>query len=258
MKRLSVTIITLNEEINIGRCLASVADVADEVVVIDSFSTDRTKEICLSYGARFERNPFAGYIEQKQYALSRCSHDFVLSLDADEALSPGLKAAVLHEKSLGFPAELYSMNRLTNYCSQWIHHCGWYPDRKLRLFNRTQARWGGQNPHDKVVPADSKNPVKQLKGDLLHYSYYTIEQHRRQADKFATIAAKELVQKGKRYSYPFAAMKMIAKFLRNYLFKLGFLDGRAGFVICRMSALETWWKYSRVIELSKKDHAQPK
>ncbi len=254
MEKLSVVIITLNEERNIGRCLASVSGLADEVLVIDSFSNDSTEEICLAAGARFEKNPFAGYIEQKTLAISRASYPYVLSLDADEALSAELKSAVLAEKSLGFPAKAYQMNRLTNYCGKWIFHCGWYPDRKIRLYHRDYARIEGQNPHDKVVATPEAGKVVQLQGDLLHYSYYEVSEHYRQADRFATIAAKALLKKGKKSSYALAAMKTVAKFVRNYLIKHGFLDGRAGLTICRISALETWWKYSRLIHFQQAAH----
>lgn len=246
MKKLSVAIITLNEEKNIGRCLASVVDLADEVLVIDSLSTDRTEEICRSFGVRFVPQPFLGYIEQKQFAVERCTYDLVLSLDADEALSTGLQKAIQKEKEKGFPEALYSMNRLTNYCGQWIHHSGWYPDTKLRLFDRRMAKWGGQNPHDKVIPFGRKSQVKHLTGDLLHYSYYTVEAHWKQADKFATIAAKAMAGKNKKASLPFALLKAAAKFLRNYVIKVGFLDGRNGFIISKISAWETFQKYRRI------------
>ncbi len=246
MKKLSVAIITLNEERNIGRCLESVAGLADEVVVLDSLSTDRTEEICRSFGARFEQQTFAGYIQQKQDAINLCSNDFVLSLDADEALSDELKKSLLSEKQQGFPHFFYTMNRLTNYCGKWIYHCSWYPDEKLRLFNRMMARVGGQNPHDKIIPFDRAHKVHHLTGDLLHYSYYSIAEHKRQADRFAGIAAKAMAAKGRKANLLYALLKALAKFLRNYIFKAGFLDGYYGFVICKISAWETFQKYRRI------------
>lgn len=246
MKKLSVAIITLNEERNIGRCLESLDGLADEIVVLDSLSTDRTESICRDFEVRFERQAFAGYIRQKQDAIDLCSHEMVLSLDADEALSDELRNAILTEKQKDFPSPYYSMNRLANYCGKWIYHCGWYPDTKLRLFDRRRARMGGQNPHDKIIPSDSTLSIQHLKGDLLHYSYYSVEEHRRQADRFATIAAKALVARGKNPSYTIALIKSIAKFIRNYIIKFGFLDGRFGWVICRISAWETFQKYRRV------------
>lgn len=256
MEKLSVAVITLNEERNIGRCLQSVAGLADEIVVIDSFSTDQTEQICKSFGARFETHVFKGYIEQKSYAVERCSNDFVLVIDADEALSDTLIQSIRLEKEKGFSANCYQFNRLTNYCGQWIYHCGWYPDQKLRLFHRAKVYFGGQNPHDRVFPSSENEKVQHLKGDLLHYSYYTLEEHYRQADRFASIAAKALNQKGKRSTYLLAAIKTTAKFIRNYIVKAGFLDGQMGFRICKINALETWWKYTRLAQLNRLNHVK--
>jgi glycosyltransferase involved in cell wall biosynthesis len=162
---LSAVIITYNEARNIGRCLDSLAGVADEIVVVDSFSTDDTERICRAHGARFVQHAFEGHIEQKNYALAQARYDWVLSLDADEALSDPLRAAILAVKVQAERLDGYEMNRLTNYCGQWIHHSGWYPDRKLRLFDRRQGRWGGVNPHDKVL-MDSRDQTGRLAGDL--------------------------------------------------------------------------------------------
>lgn len=258
MEKLSVAVITLNEERNIGRCLQSVAGLADEIVVIDSLSTDQTEAICLSFGARFEPQAFKGYIEQKRHAIERCSHDFVLVLDADEALSETLKQSIQCEKEKNFPTHCYTFNRLTNYFGQWIYHSGWYPDQKLRLFHRSKVYLGGQNPHDRVFPLSETEKIAHLHGDLLHYSYYNVQEHYRQADRFATIAAKALSEKGKRSNYLLAAIKTLAKFIRNYILKAGFLDGRKGFVICKISALETWWKYTRLIHINRMNHAEKK
>ncbi len=140
------------------------------------------------------------------------------------------------------------MNRLTNYCGKWIHHCGWYPDTKLRLYNSAKGCWGGVNPHDKFE-MNPDSTVGFLKGDLLHYSYYTVEEHIRQADKFSTIAAKELVSLGKTVSYFLIIVNPVAKFIRNYILRLGFLDGFYGFIICRIAAHETFQKYTKARQL---------
>jgi glycosyltransferase involved in cell wall biosynthesis len=253
MKSLSVAVITLNEEKNIRRCLSSIAHLADEIVVIDSYSTDQTEAICSEFGAQFEKRDFEGYIQQKNYALSRCKNDFVLSLDADEVISEELALSIYEEKKKGFPSGTYNMNRLTNYCGQWIRHCGWYPDVKLRLFDKQLGSWGGTNPHDKFILKNNTSEVSHLNGDILHYSYYTIEEHYEQANHFADVAAKALHLNGKHSSLLLAAVKTIAKFLRNYIIKAGFLEGRNGFTICKISALETWWKYTRLIRLNTKN-----
>ena len=248
--QISVVIITYNEERNIGRCLDSVRDFADDIVVVDSFSTDRTKEICLEKGARFVEHKFPGHIEQKNWAITQAKFPHILSLDADEAPDAELKAAILKVKS-DWKEDGYSMNRLTNYCGKWIHHCGWYPDVKLRLWDSRKGKWGGQNPHDKYeLEAGSKE--KHLPGNILHYSYYSVGEHYRQADKFSSIAANSLFREGKKSSLLLALIKTSAKFIRNYLVKTGFLDGKSGFIISKISAYETWQKYRKLAQLYRK------
>ena len=196
MQELSVVIITRNEEKNIERCLDSVKDIADEIVVVDSFSTDRTEGICRSKGAKFFLHAFEGHIEQKNYAVTLSSFNHILSLDADEALDETLKKSILEVKH-NWKYDGYEMNRLTNYCGKWIHHCGWYPDRKLRLFDKRKGKWGGINPHDKYQLVEGGAPGF-LKGDILHYSYYTIEDHYKQIEYFTTINSKASFEKGKK------------------------------------------------------------
>ena len=247
--QISAVIITFNEERNIGRCLDSLTGVADEIIVVDSFSTDRTAQICLEKGARFIQHPFAGHIEQKNFALTQARFPHVLSLDADEALSDTLRQSILAVKA-GWRCDAYSMNRLTNYCGQWIRHSGWYPDRKVRLFDRRRGHWGGLNPHDKVE-MDIDATLGFLAGDLLHYSYYSEEEHDARARKYAVIAARAMLARGKRGSWLRVAVSPAFKFVRNYLLRLGFLDGQAGWTICRMAARETYWKYRHLIQLEK-------
>jgi glycosyltransferase involved in cell wall biosynthesis len=241
MIHLSAVIITYNEARNIGRCLDSLTGVADEIVVLDSFSTDQTAEICQKYPVRFIQHAFDGHIEQKNRALTLASHAIVLSLDADEALDEVLRQSILEAKS-NWQAHAYSMNRLTNYCGQWIRHSGWYPDRKVRLFDRREGQWGGVNPHDKVEMKAGSNTIH-LKGDLLHYSYYSVAEHYARARKYADIAAKAMCQQGKKSAWWMMFISPFAKFIRNYFIKTGFLDGRAGLTIAWISALETYLKY---------------
>jgi glycosyltransferase involved in cell wall biosynthesis len=247
MIQLTVAIITYNEENNIGRCISSVKDIADEILVVDSFSTDKTEEICLSMGARFVKNPFAGHIEQKNVALEMASFDYVLSLDADEALSPELLEQIRKVKNQ-FKMDGYRFHRLTNYNGHWVRHCGWYPDTKLRLVKKTAARWKGTNPHDILTPEAGMN-IGFLKGDLLHYSYDSIASHMIQTDKFTTIAAKAAFNQGKRSSVFKIITRPLLKFLRDYFFKKGFLDGRYGFIICSINALAAMLKYAKIHEL---------
>jgi len=242
-RSLSVVIITFNEERNIGRCLASVAGVADDIIVVDSFSTDRTEAIAREHGARFTHHPFEGHIEQKNWAITQAAHPFILSLDADEALDDRLKEAVRKAKS--GDADGYTMNRLTNYCGSWIRHGGWYPDVKLRLWDSRKGRWAGINPHDRYE-LDRGARIEHLAGDVLHYSYNSIGDHLKQVDSFTTIAAKALAQNGRRAGFVKLYLSPLAKFIGDYFFRGGFLDGRAGFTIARISAGATRLKYTKL------------
>lgn len=250
--RLSVVVITFNEARNIGRCLDSVRGLADDVVVVDSFSTDETEAICRSKGARFVQHAFEGHIQQKNWALTQARYPHVLSLDADEAPDEELRSAIARVKE-EWTHDGYAMNRLNSYCGQWIRHCGWYPDRKLRLWDSRQGRWGGVNPHDRYEMTDPAARIRRLPGNILHYSYLSVEEHRRKAEKFSTIAAAALRAQGRSSSTALAALKAAAKFATMYLLRLGFLDGRLGLTVCRIAAWETWLKYRKLAEL----HRQP-
>jgi len=249
MIKLSVVILTFNEERNIKRCIESVLAVADEIVVVDSFSTDKTKEICSAYNIRFSEHGFEGYIEQKNYATSLATNDIVLSMDADEALSEELLQSVLEVKQ-NRTFDGYTMNRLTNYCGKWIHHSGWYPDTKLRLVDRRKGRWGGFNPHDRFE-MEAGGSISPMKGDLLHYSYYTFDEHRAQIRKFAAISAKALHQQGVRSDPAKIIYKPIARFLRAYIVKAGFLDGMEGWTIARMTAWASYLRYSQLYQIQR-------
>ena len=243
--RLSVVIITFNEERNIGKCLDSVKHVADEIIVVDSFSTDDTKSICESYPLKFIEHKFEGHIEQKNFALLQSQYDYVLSLDADEVLSTDLQIKISELKN-EFSHDAYSFHRLTSYCGQWIRHCGWYPDSRIRLWNKNKGKWGGTNPHD-MVKMNPDATVLDCKEDILHYSYHSIEQHIGQINKFSSISAEEKALKGKNVSvivhlilYPFWI------FLKTYFFKLGILDGYYGFVI---SVLNSHYRFLKYVKL---------
>jgi glycosyltransferase involved in cell wall biosynthesis len=249
MEKLSVVIITLNEQKNIKRCIESVQSIADEIIVLDSFSTDQTQMICESLGVKFFQHAFDGHIQQKNRALQLATNEWVLSLDADEAPNQLLLDNIT--QCLQNPqADGYYFNRMTNYLGQWIKHCGWYPDQKLRLLKKSKGKWDGTNPHDKIEL--EKGAISAyLKGDLLHYSYYSIEQHLAQINSFTTIGAAEAFKKGKKSNWFIALTKSIWKFKRDYFFKLGFLDGYYGFVICSLSAWATFSKYLKIRELHK-------
>ena len=239
--KLSAVIITFNEERNIQRCIESLLPVADEIIVVDSFSTDRTEEICKLYSIKFFQNVFEGHIEQKNIALLKANHDWILSIDADEALSETLQKAI--KKSLEAPQfDAFAMNRLTNYCGKWVKYCGWYPDTKVRLVKKNKAHWTGTNPHDKLELKE-KSQVCSLQGDLLHYSYYTKEDHFKQIEYFGNISAKEQFLKGKNISVFLLYLKVITQFFKSYFVKMGFLDGKTGWLISSRSAYATLRKY---------------
>jgi glycosyltransferase involved in cell wall biosynthesis len=249
MIKLSVVVITLNEEKNIARCLDSVNGIADEIVIIDSNSTDRTEEICKSYETRFIQHPFEGYVKQKNYAVAAAKFDHILSLDADEVLSDELKASIDSVKA-NFDADGYTMNRMTNYVGKWIKHSGWYPDVKLRLFNRRKGEWTGRIIHERfeLYPGGK---TEHLNGDLLHYSYYSVAEHKRQADKFTSLGAEADFENGKAAPFYKIWGGPVVKFVRDYVFNLGILDGKEGFIICWISAGATRKKYLKLRQLYK-------
>jgi glycosyltransferase involved in cell wall biosynthesis len=245
MIKLSVVIITLNEERNIARCLESVKNVADEILVVDSLSTDKTREICDSFGVRFVEQKFLGYVEQKNFALRLATHDYVLSLDADEALDDELQQEILKLKQ-NFSFEGYSFNRLTSYNGFWVRHCGWYPDTKLRLVKKSSALWIGNNPHDALTVQGTEGKIA---GDLLHYSYDSISAHILQTNKFSTIEAQSLFQKGKRATIWKIVSRPPLQFFKDYILRKGFLDGHYGFIICFINSLYVLLKYAKMMDM---------
>ncbi len=245
MRKISVVIITFNEEKNIERCLKSVEHIANEIVVLDSFSTDKTKAICETYNVKFFQNQFLGHIEQKNLAITFASNDYILSLDADECLSSELEASIVKIKN-NWNVNGYTMNRLTNYCGKWIRFSNWYPDTKLRLFDRRYGKWTGSNPHDKYNLFDETIKPVHLKGDLLHYSFYTVDDHYKQAFYFSDIAAKAYIKQGKKVSNFKLFINPVAKFINHYITHFGFLDGVAGLQIAVISTKANYLKYKLI------------
>ena len=245
---ISVVIITHNEEDNILRCLNSVQDVADEIVVVDSGSTDNTEKICKDFGVKFVHQEWLGYSGQKNFANSLAANDWILSIDADEELSDELKHSILKYKNQHIPHDMvFSMNRLTNYCGHWIRHCGWYPDRKIRIWNRKVGKWQGEI-HE-TIEFSSEIKEKVLKGDLLHYSFATPQDYENQQFKFAKMRGEHYFKKGKKHASFYMVVSPIFSFIQHYFFQLGFLDGADGFHICRIAAKATKLKYKTLNEL---------
>lgn len=247
MIKLSVVIITYNEEKNIGRCLDSIQEVADEIVVVDSYSTDHTQEICLEKNVTFVQHAFEGHIEQKNYAMSLATYPHVLSLDADEALDKSLKKAIKEVKD-NWQADGYTMNRLTNYCGKWIHYCGWYPDKKLRLVDKRKGIWKGLNPHDKYE-LGPQSIISHLPGHILHYSFYDIHSHVAQINSFSSIMADTKLKAGKKAPLWKLLLSPFHKFIKGYFFQLGILDGYYGFIVCAISAHAVFLRYAKLREL---------
>lgn len=241
---ISAVIITLNEERNIARVIDSLQGIADEILVYDSHSTDKTAEICKEKDVRFIQDEWLGYSETKNKANQLAKHRYIFSIDADEALSEELRKSLLKVKEEGLEG-YYSMNRLTNYCGKWIRHSGWYPDVKVRLFPKDQVYWEGKWVHETLHIPGSLNKVH-LKGDLLHYSYYNFKDHRQKADHYSELTANKMFEKGKTSGPLKPYLSGLARFISMYIFKLGFLDGKMGFKIAQISAASNVYKYKKL------------
>ncbi len=245
MVKLSVVVITLNEEKNLKRCLQSVKDIADEILVVDSFSKDNTVAIAEQFGAKVITQSFLGFGAQKNFATEQAAHHWVLSLDADEALSPELCQSILDVKENPvYPA--YRLSRLTNYCGKWIRHCGWYPDKKVRLYNKTKGNWQGERIHEHWELYDANEQIGNLTGDLLHYSYYSISDHISQIEKFTEMSAKEAAEQGKDCSVMKIWFVPKWNFFKDFILKLGVLDGYYGYLVCKFSAYASMIKYNKI------------
>lgn len=251
MPQISAVIISYNEEHFIERCLKSLEGVADEIVVVDSFSTDKTEEICSGFNVLFIKQIFLGYREQKQFAMQQAKNNFILSLDADEALSPELRESIIKVKD-NWKHDGYRVNRLNNYCGKWIHHTSLYPERKIRLFDRTKGRWGGINPHDQfVMEANSK--TGSLKGHLLHWIFDSIEEHIQKINKYTSISAQEYFKLGIKAPHWKILLKPLWRFVHSYIIKLGFLQGFTGFIISRNLAFMNYLKYAKLRKIIKEN-----
>lgn len=247
MLPLSVVIIAHNEERNIGRCIASVQSLCDDIVVVDSGSGDRTIAIATDMGAKVRFRAWDGYSAQKNHANALAQHPHILSLDADEALSPELTAAIRAAAAEGLRGA-YRFNRLTNYCGHWVRHGGWYPDTKVRIFPKAGTRWEGEHVHETLhLPPGTE--VTHLQGDLLHWSYHTLGDHAERIERYSDLHAKKLLAAGKRAGPIKRWLSPIFKFIQGYFLQLGVLDGAAGFHIARYSSRAVYLKYAKLHHL---------
>ena len=237
----SATIIACNEQTNIARAIESLR-CCDEVVVVDSGSSDRTVEIATKLGARVIETPWRGYAGQKNFAAEQAAHDWVLSIDADEALSEALEAEIWRIKKSGPEYDGYTMPRMAQYLGRWILHSGWYPDRKVRLYDRRKARWTGEFVHESV---QVQGTVGHLQCNLLHYTFSSISEHLKNMDRYTTLAAEELVARGRRVRWDDLVLDPCWTFLRTYFVRAGFLDGIEGLTIAFMAAFYNFLKYAK-------------
>lgn len=247
MKGVSAVIITRNEAHNIARCLISLQLLVDEVVVVDAESTDDTARIASDHGARVIVRRWTDYADQKNFANEQARGPYILSLDADEAISAGLRGSLL-EAMRGGLSGAYRFNRLTNYCGTWVRHGGWYPDAKVRLFPKAGASWQGEHVHEELALAPG-TAVHGLAGDLLHYSYPTVRSHEERIERYSDLHARKLFAAGREPGWAKRMFSPLVKFIQGYVLRLGFLDGKAGFSIARLSARAVRLKYAKLQRL---------
>jgi len=242
--KITATVITLNEEHNIAEALQSLSW-ADEIIVVDSESTDRTVEIAHRFTDRVFIRPWPGYSAQKNFAAAEAANDWIFSLDADERVSPEL-ADQLKKLKLDVPARAaFEMPRLTSYLGRWIKHSGWHPDYKLRLYGRKRASWQGDFVHEAL---EVHGQVERVKGNILHYTVRDASEHHLRMDRYTTLAARQMSSRGKHVSIASLLLSPAVVFLRSYIFKLGLLDGIPGLAIARFAAHYEFLKNLKVWE----------
>jgi glycosyltransferase involved in cell wall biosynthesis len=239
--KISATIITYNEERNLPRAIESLR-CADEIVVIDSGSSDRTVEIAEKLGARVVECAWPGYANQKNRAAEEASHDWILSIDADESLSESLEAEIWQLKKNSPQFDAYTMPRMAQYLGKWIRHSGWYPDRKVRLYHRSKAKWVGDFVHESVR---AEGTVGDLESNLLHFTCSSLSEHLKTMDRYTTLAAEQMLEAREKPTFARMLLDPPWTFLRTYVLKLGFLDGAEGLAIANMAALYTFVKYAK-------------
>jgi len=242
--KISACIISFNEEKKIEDCLKSIAGVVDEIIVVDSGSTDKTIDIAKKYTDKIYHHDFEGFVKQKNFTLTKASHDWILNLDCDERLSEELKKSILRIKEAPAEYDAYKMPVRTFYIYRWLNHC-WYPGYKVRLFNKQKAEWAGLNIHEKVVLSSGKTGI--LSGDILHYSIESLSDHLKTINIYSELSAKDIILKGKKVT-PFKAVShSVWMMIRLYFLELGLLDGAAGFSVAVLSGFSVFIKYLRVI-----------
>lgn len=250
MPKISACIISYNEEERLEACLETLVGVVDEIVIVDSESRDRTLEIARRFTDQVHTQAFLGYIEQKALAYRLATHDWILNLDCDERLSPELGESIRAEKERLGSHAAYEVTRRTFYVYRFLDHC-WYPEYRVRLFDRRRCHSGGNEPHDKVIV--NEGSIGRLRGDLLHYSFLSISSHLRTLDNFTDIGAGEIVRRGKKVSVLAPVTHGGWTFVRTYVLERGFLDGLAGLVVSTLSGMHAFVKYAKVIMIRRRE-----
>ena len=246
MRKLSGVLITFDEEEKVAGALASLADVCDEIVVVDSNSRDRTPEICRGFTNRFFQNPWPGYRAQKTYATNLAQHDWVLSLDADECLSDELKTEIAQWKAGPSAQDAYRIPRMTYFMGRWIRHTTWYPDWQVRLFRKDAGEWVGGRVHESFRV---EGPVGRLQNHILHFTYSSISEYLQQLSRFTCLAAADQHDRGRRAGISRLVLNPPLIFLKNYVLRAGFRDGLPGFVVSVLAATSVFFRLSRLREL---------
>jgi glycosyltransferase involved in cell wall biosynthesis len=245
MPSISAVIITYNAERRLAQCLASLQGIADETVVLDAYSTDQTQAICRQFAhVRLSTQVFTTYAQQKNDAIALAQHRYILSLDADEVLSNELREQIIQAKQQwGYDAYAFSRR---NYCGDyWVRYGGWYPDRKIRLFDRRKARWAGGNPHEYLL-LDADARLGRLSGDLLHYTADTLADWIARNERYSTLQAEYLAHSRPRVGWYALFIKPCWRFIRAYLLQGGFLDGKIGFIAAVTAAYGVFARYAKL------------
>ena len=244
--KITATIITLDEERNIARAIESLR-CCDEILILDSGSVDRTVELAQNLGARVIEAGWRGFAGQKNWAAEQAAHEWILSLDADEALSEALEAEIWNLKKSGPQYDAYTMPRLARYLGRWILHCGWYPDRKIRLYDRAKAAWVGDFVHESVA---CRERVGHLQSNILHFTCESLSEHLKTLDRYTTLAAQELASRKVKVPLTRLIADPFWTFNKTYFAQAGFLDGLEGLIISYMAAFYTFLKYAKARNMS--------
>lgn len=247
MTKLSVTVITYNEGPHIVEALQSVSW-ADEIIVVDSHSTDDTIARAQPYATRIETRTWAGYGTQKNHAAALASHDWILSIDADERVTPDLAAEIQAQLRAGPAAAGYRISRVSNYLGRWVRSTDWYPDYHVRLYDRRAARWSEHTVHESI---DCPGRVETLRGELLHYPYRNVSEHLAKIDRYTTLVAEQWRAEGRRSSAWQAVVYPRLAFLRNFILRRGFLDGHTGLLISLLNSHYVFLKYVKLFEMER-------